>query len=41
MRAVIKLARALDLKFVAEGLETQGQQAILRKLDCDELQGFL
>ena len=41
VHAVIKLAHALDLKVVAEGVETQGQQAILRKLDCDELQGFL
>jgi diguanylate cyclase len=41
VHGVIKLAHALDLSVVAEGVETQGQQAILRKLECDELQGFL
>ena len=39
--AVIKLAHALDLRVVAEGVETHGQQRILRKLHCDELQGYL
>jgi len=39
--AVIKLAHALDLSVVAEGVETAGQRDILRSLDCDELQGFL
>ena len=39
--AVVKLAQALDLKVVAEGVETAQQQEILRELGCDELQGFL
>ena len=39
--AVVKLAQALDLKVVAEGVENEQQQAILRQLGCDELQGFL
>lgn len=39
--AVIKLAQALGMKVVAEGVETEGQQAILRGLGCDELQGYL
>ncbi len=39
--AVIHLAHSLDLKVVAEGVETVGQQAILTKLHCDELQGYL
>ncbi len=39
--AVIKLAHALGLKVVAEGVENQRQQAILAEMQCDELQGFL
>jgi len=39
--AVIKLAHALGLKVVAEGVENQRQQAILVEMQCDELQGFL
>ncbi|HEX2010542.1 MAG TPA: bifunctional diguanylate cyclase/phosphodiesterase [Roseateles sp.] len=39
--AVIRLAHALDLSVVAEGVETAGQRDILQGLDCDELQGFL
>ena len=39
--AVVRLAHALGLSVVAEGVETQGQCSILLQLDCDELQGFL
>ena len=39
--AVVKLAQALSLKVVAEGVETEAQQEILRTLGCHELQGFL
>lgn len=38
--AVIKLAHALGLSVVAEGVETGGQRDILRALACDELQGY-
>ncbi len=38
--AVVKLAHALDLSVVAEGVETAGQRDVLLALDCDELQGF-
>lgn len=38
---VIKLAHSLDLKLVAEGIETQEQARLLRVLECDEVQGFL
>ena len=39
--AVVKLAQALGLKVVAEGVETEAQNQILRSLGCDELQGYL
>ena len=39
--AVIKLAHALGLHVVAEGVETARQRDILLTLQCDELQGYL
>jgi len=39
--AVIKLAHALGLRVVAEGVETVGQRDMLLALHCDELQGYL
>lgn len=41
IKAIIALGHSLDLKVVAEGVETQRQLEILRKLGCDEYQGFL
>jgi len=38
--AVVRLAHALGLKVVAEGVETAGQRDVLLGLGCDELQGF-
>ncbi len=40
-QAVINLAKALNLKVVAEGVETEGQNRILRDFGCDQLQGYL
>ena len=39
--AIIPLARALDMRTVAEGVETQEQARLLRGLGCDEMQGYL
>ncbi|WP_374595239.1 putative bifunctional diguanylate cyclase/phosphodiesterase [Aquabacterium sp.] len=41
VEAVVRLAHALGLSVVAEGVETRAQQDILLELDCDEFQGFL
>ncbi len=39
--AIIGLARNLNLKVIAEGVETTGQLEMLRAQGCDEIQGFL
>ena len=38
--SIIALAQALDLKIVAEGVETQEQLDFLQRHDCDQYQGF-
>ncbi|HLL38637.1 MAG TPA: EAL domain-containing protein [Rubrobacteraceae bacterium] len=38
--AIINLAHDLNLKVVAEGVETEGQLAYLRSKACDEAQGY-
>ncbi|MES2949870.1 MAG: EAL domain-containing protein [Pseudomonadota bacterium] len=38
---IISLAHALQLKVVAEGVETEEQASLLRALRCDEMQGYL
>ena len=38
---IINLAHALKLNVVAEGVETEEQLRQLRRLRCDEMQGYL
>jgi EAL domain-containing protein (putative c-di-GMP-specific phosphodiesterase class I) len=38
---VISMARTLNLQVVAEGVDSQGQLDLLRKLGCDQVQGFI
>jgi diguanylate cyclase (GGDEF)-like protein len=39
-RAVVGLAHSLEMRVVAEGVDSQAQAEALRRLGCDELQGF-
>ena len=39
--AIIAMSHALGKSVIAEGVETAEQLALLRKLHCDEIQGFL
>ncbi len=41
VNSVIGLGRAMGLRVVAEGVETQEQVAMLRLIGCHELQGYL
>ena len=37
---MVTLAHSLNLKVVAEGVETLGQQRLLNRLHCDQIQGY-
>lgn len=41
MEIVIQLAKRLELRTVAEGVETQEDEALIRSLQCDYGQGYL
>jgi diguanylate cyclase (GGDEF)-like protein len=41
VRAIISLAHELGLKVVAEGVESAEQLALLKRMGCDQYQGFL
>jgi diguanylate cyclase (GGDEF)-like protein len=38
--AILQMARSLNLKVVAEGVENQSQLAFLHRHQCDEIQGY-
>jgi EAL domain-containing protein (putative c-di-GMP-specific phosphodiesterase class I) len=40
-KAIVSMAKALDMRVIAEGVETEEQLHILRAISCDEIQGYL
>ena len=41
LRAIVAMARALDLSVIAEGIESEAQRALIADEGCDFYQGFL
>ncbi|GGC09146.1 hypothetical protein GCM10011352_39370 [Marinobacterium zhoushanense] len=41
IRAILAMSRSLELKVIAEGVETEGQASILAEMGCPYLQGYL
>jgi len=40
-KAIVTLAQSLNMKTIAEGVETEEQRKFLMELNCDEAQGYL
>ena len=40
VKSIIDLAHNLDLKVVAEGVETKKENNLLRSINCDYIQGY-
>lgn len=41
LRSLVELSRKLGVTVVAEGVETQAELELLRRIECDQAQGFL
>ena len=41
VKSVITLAKNVELRTIAEGVEDETQLEILKELGCDEVQGYL
>jgi EAL domain-containing protein (putative c-di-GMP-specific phosphodiesterase class I) len=41
LRAIVAMAKALDLEVIAEGIESEAQRALIAEEGCDYFQGFL
>ncbi|HEY9707894.1 MAG TPA: EAL domain-containing protein, partial [Oculatellaceae cyanobacterium] len=40
-KAIIEMAKTLNLKLVAEGVETESELSFVRQHQCDTMQGYL
>ena len=40
VRAIVAMAQSLNMRTIAEGVETLAQLEILRQLGCDQAQGY-
>lgn len=41
IRSIVSIGKELDLIVIAEGVENTGQLEFLKKIECDQIQGFL
>jgi diguanylate cyclase (GGDEF)-like protein/PAS domain S-box-containing protein len=41
VQAILSLAHSLGMNVIAEGVEREDQLALLRSMDCDQIQGYL
>ncbi|HEY7511290.1 MAG TPA: EAL domain-containing protein, partial [Vicinamibacteria bacterium] len=41
VRTIVELGHHLDMRVVAEGVETDEQLAVLKAIGCDDAQGYL
>jgi len=41
VQAILSLAHSLGMQVIAEGVEREDQLALLRSMDCDQIQGYL
>ena len=41
VKTIIELGQALDIRVIAEGVETPEQYNLLTEMGCDEIQGYL
>lgn len=41
IKSIIRMGHSLNIKIIAEGIETEKQLSILKELECDFIQGYL